>query len=403
MYTTLFLHQDKSNQQTLWWRMPVKFIEFNTIRDTKMNIKLKRSVIIAAALVASNVVISNANAGGTITFGEDKSVTVGLGMRSSFSSVEDGASNGTSRSNDFALDSMRLYMNASLNKYIKGTFNTEKKSDESVGVIDGIAQFEFMPEFNIWAGRMLPGSDRANLDGPYYLLAWDYPGIVSRYPSKTTGRDDGVAVWGKVLDEKLIYNFGAYEGHNFNSATPVTKSTSDGLLYAGRIQYDFWSPNGAPAFYTGSTTFGTADVLSIGIAAQYQKDGVVGTTKVGDYTGWNIDGLLEKKLGSGAVTLEGAYYDYDTGGAIATEDGKAYLGSVAYIFNEKIGWGQFQPYVRYQNFNSDVRTADTKQYDFGLNYIIDSFNAKVSATYSKTDVTAAPDTNKFVVGLQLQF
>jgi hypothetical protein len=382
--------------------MPVKFTEFNTIRDTKMNIKLKRSVIIATTLVASNIVMSNANAGGTITFGEDKSVTVGLGMRSSFSSVEDAASNGSSRSHDFALDSMRLYMNASLNKYIKGTFNTEKKSDESVGVIDAIAQFEFMPEFNIWAGRMLPGSDRANLDGPYYLLAWDYPGIVSRYPSKTTGRDDGVAVWGKVFDEKLIYNFGAYEGHNVGTRIGTTPTSSDSLLYAGRVQYDFWTPNGAPAFYTGSTTFGTADVLSIGIAGQYQKDGAVSATEVGDYSGWNIDALMEKKIGdSGAVTLEGAYYKYDTDGVNTAEDGKAYLAGAAYIFNQKVGWGQFQPYFRYQKFDPD-NNIETKQYDYGVNYIIDSFNAKVSATYSKTDITAASDTNKFVVGLQLQ-
>lgn len=363
-----------------------------------MTFKLKKSLLLTALAATAALPVFSANAGGTISFGEDKSVSVGLGMRSSFTSTEDGATNGTSRSNDFALDSMRLYMNASLNKYIKGTFNTEKKADESVGVIDAIAQFEFMPEFNIWAGRMLPGSDRANLDGPYYLLAWEYPGVVSRYPSKTTGRDDGVAVWGKLLDGRLIYNAGTYEGHYLGGNPP---NSSDSLLYAGRLQYDFWEPNGAPAFYTGSTTFGTADVLSIGIAAQYQKDGAVGV-KVGDYTGWNIDALMEKKLGVGAVTLEGAYYKYDTDGAIASEDGKAYLAGLAYIFNDKVGWGQFQPYFRYQKFDPDTN-IQTKQYDYGVNYILDSFNAKLSATYSQKEVTAAADVDKFVVGVQLQF
>ncbi|MDX1915287.1 MAG: porin [Methylophilus sp.] len=370
-----------------------------------MNFKLKRSILLATTLVASSVVIPNAMAGGTITFGEDKSVTVGLGMRSSYTNKDDGASNGTSNSNDLSLDSMRLYMNASLSKYIKGTFNTEKKSDESVGVIDAIAQFEFMPEFNIWAGRMLPGSDRANLDGPYYLLAWDYPGIVSRYPSKTTGRDDGVAIWGKLFDGALIYNVGAFEGHNVGGKPGAggNLTTGDELLYAGRIQYDFWTPNGAPAYYTGSTTFGAVDVLSIGVAAQYQKDGSVSTTQVGDYTGWNIDALMEKKLGdSGAVTLEAAYYEYDTDGVITSEDGNAYLAGIGYIFSDKVGWGQFQPYFRYQKFEPD-NNIETKQYDYGVNYVIDSFNAKVSATYSKTEVTATPDVDKFVVGLQLQF
>ncbi|HEY3300923.1 MAG TPA: porin [Methylophilaceae bacterium] len=372
-----------------------------------MKFELKKSVVLCALAAATTVPALTANAGGTISFGEDKSVSIGLGMRSSFTnSTNDGTTDG-SRKNDFALDSMRLYMNGSLSKYIKATFNTEKKSDESVGVIDAIAQFEFMPEFNIWAGRMLPGSDRANLDGPYYLLAWAYPGIVSRYPSKTTGRDDGVAVWGKVLDSKLIYNFGGYEGHNMNSATPIGTKTSDDLLYAGRIQYDFWSPNGAPAFYTGSTTFGTADVLSVGLAFQYQKDGAVGTTKIGDYMGWNIDALLEKKIdGYGAVTAEAAYYDYDTDAAIASEDGQAYLAGLGYIFADKVGWGQFQPYFRYQKFERDVLPAVTQgkaQYDLGVNYVIDSFNAKVAATLSNTEMTAGSDVNKLIVGVQLQF
>lgn len=380
-----------------------------------MKFELKKSVVLCALTVATAVSALTANAGGTISFGEDKSVSIGLGMRSSFTnSTNDGTTDG-SRKNDFALDSMRLYMNGSLSKYIKATFNTEKKSDESVGVIDAIAQFEFMPEFNIWAGRMLPGSDRANLDGPYYLLAWEYPGIVSRYPSKTTGRDDGVAVWGKLLDSKLIYNIGAYEGHYLTDATPTATKTSDDLLYAGRVQYDFWSPNGAPAFYTGSTTFGTADVLSVGLAFQYQKNGVVGATGIGDYLGWNIDALLEKKIdGYGAVTAEGAYYDYDTDGVIAfdtkgsriAEGGKAYLAGLGYIFNDKVGWGQFQPYLRYQKFDRDTSTtvAEAKaQYDLGVNYIIDGFNAKVAATYSNVERETGSDVNKFIVGVQLQF
>lgn len=186
----------------------------------------------------------------------------------------------------------------------------------------------------------------------------------------------------------------------------TTPTTSDEPLYAGRVQYDFWEPNGAPAYYTGSTTFGAADVLSIGFAVQYQADGAVSPVAVGDYTAWNIDGLLEKKLGSGAVTIEGAYYDYDTDAVNTSEDGQAYLISLAYIFNDKVGWGKFQPYVRYQKFDRDVNpvvAADESQYDIGLNYVIDSFNAKVAATYSNTEKTAGASIDKFIVGLQLQF
>ena len=46
---------------------------------------------------------------------------------------------------------------------------------------------------------------------------------------------------------------------------------------------------------------------------------------------------------------------------------------------------------------------DTKQYDAGVNYIIEGYNAQVSAVYSKTKITSAGDLDKFAVALQLQY
>ena len=61
-----------------------------------------------------------------------------------------------------------------------------------------------------------------------------------------------------------------------------------------------------------------------------------------------------------------------------------------------------QPFVRLQRFTPDTH-VDTRQADAGVNYIIDGYNAQISAVYSRTKVTAAPDQSKFVVALQLQY
>jgi hypothetical protein len=211
-----------------------------------------RAAAVTAATLCS-LAAGSAIAGGTISFGEDKSISVGFGMRTSYTSIDNGAPNLTSRSSDFNLDSIRLYTSASLNKYIKGTFNTERTATGALGpndtgtvrVMDAYMQFEMMPEFNIWAGRMLPPSDRANLDGPYYLLAWAYPGVVSNYPNKAVGRDDGVLMWGKVMDKKVVYSVGAFEGRNRTGVT--TSNQKANLLYAGRVAVNFWDPEPAPA------------------------------------------------------------------------------------------------------------------------------------------------------------
>ena len=368
-------------------------------------------VATAALLMAS----TSAHAGATIGFGDGESISVGLGLRSSFTSQSNGAPNG-SRSADFSLDSVRLYIGASLNDYIKATFNTERDSNGDVEVLDGYAQLEFMPELNLWVGRMLPPSDRANLDGPYYLNSWLYPGLVSQYPAKFAGRDDGATVWGKVFDKKLVYSAGVFEGHNRYAGA---SNQGDDPLIAGRVAYNFLDAEPDPAYYTSSTYYGSVDVLTLAFALQYEENGVGTAVHRGDYTGWNMDLLFEKKLSFGVITLEGAYYNYDTGGVKdvvpgfggapgtanvgGINQGDGYLIGADYLIPGKVGWGQFQPFFRYQNFDNDLTHLGADQYDLGVNYVISGHNARVSIDYSKNEGGGVADYDRIIAGIQLQF
>ncbi|MCA1977999.1 MAG: OprO/OprP family phosphate-selective porin [Thiobacillus sp.] len=363
----------------------------------------------------------------TFDLGGDASFSIGAGLRLSYESVEDAAPNGD-RSNDFVVNSTRVYMSGRVMKTLGATLNFERdgsgNTPDGLRVMDAYVQYEPMPEFNIWFGRMLPASDRANLDGPFYLNVWDYPGAVSQYPNLAIGRDNGVQVWGKLMDNKLTYVAGAFKGHN-NVAGGSNQS--DKLLYAGRLAYAFWEAEPAPAYYTGSTYYGK-DILTVGIAGMFQSDGVGVAGASADYTGMNIDVLMEKKLaGGGLLTLEGAYYDYDLDGiadcgsgepgspvcpAAGPNDnvgglveGKGYLATAAFLFPSKIGIGQLQPFVRYQSFDRELSNSNIDVLDVGFNYVIKGHNARVSAFWSKTeDDRPAPDTDvdKFVIGVQFQ-
>jgi hypothetical protein len=273
-------------------------------------------------------------------------------------------------------------------------------------VLDAAGQFAFSPELNVWAGRLLSPSDRANMAGPYYSLGGGYwAGVASRYGYNGgifRGRDDGAVVWGNLLDGKLGYSVGAFEGHTFgigsltqNEAKAAGIKASDSLMYAGRLQYDFWDAE--PGYYGTGNYLGTKDILAIGIAARAQKDGVLLPSAVGNYRSWNVDFLLEKRfVGAGAVSLEAAWYDYDTDNIVKSEQGKAWLAGVGYIVNS------LQPFVRYQKFSADTG-IDTRQGDVGVNYILSGYNAQLGAQYSRTKVTNASDQSKFAVTLQLQY
>ncbi|MES2259234.1 MAG: porin [Pseudomonadota bacterium] len=371
----------------------------------------RKSRALLAVLAAAGVAGAfDAQAGATINIGEDKSVSVGFGLRESYTSAEHGAPDG-SRSSDFNLDSARLFFGASLNKNIKGMLNTEWDGNQ-IRVMDAAGQFAISPELNIWAGRLLSPSDRANMAGPYYSMGGGYwAGVASRYGYNGgifRGRDDGVVVWGNAVGGKLGYSFGVFEGHTFgigaltqNQAKAAGIKSSDNLMYAGRLQYDFWDAE--PGYYGTGNYLGDKDILAIGVAARTQNNGVLTVGRTGDYASWNVDFLMEKRFGdAGALALEAAYYDYDTDDVIKSEQGKAYSAGVSYIFGQKAGWGKLQPFAHFQKFSPDTN-LDTKQTDAGVNYIIDGYNAQLSAVYSKTKVGNASSLDKFVVALQLQY
>ncbi len=381
--------------------------------------RMRRGGMLLAGAIAASCVLptAGAHAGAVISFGDDKSISIGFGLRTSFTSLSYGAPDGKSRSADFNLDSIRLYLGGSLNKYIKGTFNTERASDGTINVLDGYGQFEFADWINLWVGRMLPPSDRSNLDGPYYLNDWLFPGIVSQYPAKFAGRDDGATLWGKPFDKKLVYSFGVFEGHN---RVTGASNQSDNVLFAGRVAYNFWDPEPDPAYYTSSTYYGSVNVLTLAVAGMFQKDGVGTAGLKGDYKSWNIDGLFEKNLADiGVVTLEGAYYQYNTGGVadVATNfngagstanvggltQGRAYLADGAFLFPQTIGWGKFQPVARYQEFDASLTHTSTRQYDMGVNYVIDGHNARVTADYAIIQQSGKKENNEIVLGVQLQY
>ncbi len=360
----------------------------------------------------------SAEAGPTFTFGPDNdaSLSIGMGLRASATDDNQGATNGGQATN-FGLDSVRLYVNGQLNKQIGATFNTERDANGNLVLLDGYARFEFDDKFNVWVGRMLPPSDRSNLDGPYYMASYNYPGVASQYPARFAGRDDGVTVWGKLLDKHLTYAFGTFEGHNRIAGA----SNQDGnALVSGRIAYNFWDVEDDPAYYTSSTYYGTANILAIALVGMSQKD-AIGTALVhGNYNAWNIDALLEHKaFNGGAVTLEGAYYKYDTGnvadvaptfaGASPTDNvggitqGKAYLASLGVLLPQQVGIGKFQPVIRYQEFDADLTHITTKQVDTSLNYIIKGHSARLSLDWAHVEKTRMPDDNRVTGGVQLQF
>ena len=377
---------------------------------TKSAISLGLACLMGASLPAV--------AGKKLSIDDTHWISIGAGIRSSFTSVEDGAPSGDKRGNDFDVESVRLYLNAQVHENIKFTLNTEE-IDGSIDVLDAFVQFELSPAFNIWMGKMLTPADRIEMNGPYYALTWNQY-TQPLYPSDQggeagrLGRDDGVTVWGTV--NKFQYAVGIFDGLEGGS------NVDDKMLLATRVAYNFLNMEDNPGYYTSSTYHGgLGNILTLGLSYQSQDDGTGTATTSGDFSGYAVDLLSETVLGGGSVlTFEAEYKAFDadyTGGTAPADvvadtnpcfclfDGKSTFVSGAFLIPKAVGPGKFQPYARWvKNKPDDGADSDLKE--LGVNYILSGHNARLNFNYGTGDANISgykgADTKRFSFGVQVQ-
>jgi hypothetical protein len=315
-------------------------------------------------------------------------VTVGAGLRTSYTHNEP---DGSESSDEFLLNSVRLYVNGPVTDKIKFMFNTEyDQGTNKVGVLDAVARFEFKPQFNIWAGRFLPPSDRANLYGPYYAHEWNVytDGIQDGYPFVFQGRDNGVVYWGQFA-KKVKVSVGAFDGRSATGRPEV--------LGAARVQIDFWDQE--DGYYLNGTYYGDKNLLAIGGATQYQAG----------HTATTIDFLMERKLANaGVVSIESEYSNYNRlggyDGLYAKSQGAYVLAS--YLFPKQVGVGKFEVLGKYAKAEfTHGRTANyhQKTTEVNFNYVMKQFNARLMTFFTDTRFnTVRQNSWQAGVGLQVQ-
>jgi len=298
-----------------------------------------------------------------------------------------------------------------------------------VGILDAMAGFTPIPEFQINAGRLLVMADRYAPSGPWSMDEWFYPGFltVSGTPipgspppavpkSGPAGRDMGITAWGAPLGGHLKYYLGAYQ-MNDPTLSP---------LFSGRVQVSLLSPE--PGWFQRTTYYGDRDLVSVGIGGQFQNKGSIMAVPTNvtpppapmldDYKEINADLIVEKRFGDmGALSLEGAYYNFS-----GTYQPWKWSMVAAIAYNSPIlpGIGKLRPSFRFQQAQArQVTTAGdsldpSRTYDVQLTYAVMNWFTHVVVNYRHYDTVyaspsaATPDAapahntgNMILVGVQL--
>ena len=299
---------------------------------------------------------------------------------------------------------------------------TGQPSTTSLTLLDAIIEFTPLPEFQIYAGRLLVMADRYSPSGPWSMDEWFYPGF---YPgvgppalpkAGPVGRDVGVVAWGAPLGGHLKYYLGAYQ----------TQDPSLSPLFSGRVQLSLLSPE--PHWFQRTTYYGDRDLVSVGVGGQVQHNGsvlaqpaVMGMTVpplLDNYREFNADLIVEKKIGDlGALSLEGAYYNFN--GAYQPWKWSA-VGAIAYNSPVIMDVGKLRPSFRFQEAQAKQTTSSgdsldpSRLYDLQLSYVVMNWFANVSVSYRRSDTVFTPPTttapgsapghtygNMIVIGVQL--
>jgi hypothetical protein len=315
-----------------------------------------------------------------------------------------------SKLNDLSQDAeVDVLLSGQIHKYVAwqadfvGTFGAGAENTGDASVLDLIGKLELHKTFNLWFGRMLVPSDRSNFSGPWFIAPWNYPGF---YPSPDLGgapvgprqgdfgRNDGITAWGEFGGGVFKYYLGAFD----------LREKANSPLYTARLNLSLLNPE--PGYYHSSTYYGL-DILAIGVGAQYKEAGsvapppMVGAMALApdDYSGFNVDVLFEKNLGSaGVFNVEGAYYVFNGDHEIVENH---YFGLLSYLLPTKLGFGQIQPLVRYQGATPKAGGDQWRMIDAQVGYVISQYAARLALGYQNSKI-GTTDSNQVFLGLQLQ-
>jgi len=265
-----------------------------------------------------------------------------------------------------------------------------------VALEDAIISFDFDDAFHLWGGHLLVPVDRANSAGPFFSIPWNFlhglftvglpsgPALPHEGP---TGRNNGAVVWGDIAKGKFTYLAGAFDNGDVGTSP----------LYSGRLRLALLDEE--PGFWGNASYFGDKNILSVAVGGQYQKDGSTGKDK--NWTEFNADVLLEKKVGGGAwVTAEGGYYHFGDDD-LAPSDLVYVLGAFA---TGTVGFGNVQPSARFQWEKIKANTGTNPwNLDVGLAYLIKGPALRVVGTYSYSKFGSDTSANAILLDAQAIF
>lgn len=277
----------------------------------------------------------------------------------------------------FQTDNPRLgAVNAQGNKVISSGFH----------VVDAVAEWRLAKAFNLWGGMFYVPTSRDALKGSsseFLLDVTPYAYLSTAALQGTGGRDVGFQARGYLLDDRLEYRVGLFQGLRDPASTNAPRAVA-------RVQYDFLDKEVYNFVTYSGGNLGKRRILAVGAAYDTQED----------YEGFTADVFADLPTPFGSV-IGSALYEHLDGGtfvpvALAKSDVLC-LEAGAFLSRWKIG-----PWVRWER--RDLAAPDDARGEshvlVGLNYYVFGNNLNLKVAWGKVSPKTGPDLDQFTVQLQ---
>lgn len=318
---------------------------------------------------------------------------------------------GTKPTTDFYFRRNRLSITGQASDVLGYSFKLEQSGPRSIGPVnvaeEPVSEFEVLESyitadlddsFRLVIGRSKIPFTREVLEGCFSALTLDRSLFIGTPMART--RDMGITAWGSLAHDKLQYFAAIQEGRE------TTNAPESSPRYTGRVHVALLDPENA--FGYGGTYLGNKMIFTVGAGAQYEPGVVYSdvTARTGEknYSAWTADVYLEYPVGvSGSITLSGAYLetsfdkayqgsDPDPESVGVDGDKKGWYAKAGYLFIDKIGPGQIQPFLRYEQWDfallNGVYAQQITWTGGGLNYLIKGQNLRLTLQYAVADFKA---------------
>jgi len=365
------------------------------------------------------------------SFSDKGFIDVGSLIQAQYRIEQDAAPSGHDPSNDFLLRRARIILSGQFDEHIGFFFDTDisygtvstavsaaantpaggsaQGWNNNIYVLDALAIYKVSRSLIIDAGLTLLPYSHNSLTNPATLIGINstFGGTAGPYwaPNNQRGfRDVGVVIRGLLLDDRLYYRLGVFNGVNGTKNTAAAGAVSNGLNpgdapnYAGMLRFNIAGKEEGYGFC--QMCFASSPIISIGVAADVQPNSFRGVAPTGPttagvptgmitWTNYNADIFADIPFG-GDVELSADLL----GQIVKAGDNTPQSG---YSFNGIIGlrFGVIQPYAQLEYFNSGTQyvgytkvgagattaftAGDVTTYRFGISWYLHKHNYKVTA------------------------